>query len=72
MEVTMKISDLLSVLQCETVTVACNGLARELDTRDPLMMAAYGDFIVQSAYVYVLDGKPMCEVSVKTAFCKAG
>ena len=68
----MKISDLLSVLQCEIVTVACNGMARELDTNDPLMLAAYGDFIVQNATVYVVDGKPMCEVSVKTAFCKAG
>lgn len=68
----MKISDLLSVLQCETVTVACNGMARELDLDDSLMLAAYGDFIVQSAYVWVSDGKPVCEVSVKTAFCKAG
>lgn len=68
----MKISDLLSVLQCETVTVACNGMARELDTYDSLMLAAYGDFIVQNATVYVVGGKPMCELSVKTAFCKAG
>ena len=68
----MKISDLLSVLQCEIVTVACNGMARELDTNDPLMLAAYGDFIVQSAYVCVSDGKPVCEISVKTVLCKAG
>lgn len=68
----MKISDLLSVLQCETVTVACNGMARELDTNDQLMLAAYGDFIVQSASVCVVGGKPMCEISVKTALCKAG
>ena len=68
----MKISDLLSVLQCETVTVAYNGLARELDTDDPLMMAAYGEFIVPSAYVCVSDGKPVCEISVKTVPCKAG
>lgn len=68
----MKISDLLSVLQCETVTVACNGLARDLDTRDPLMIAAYGDFIVDKATIGSCDNKPFCEISVKTILCKAG
>ena len=68
----MKISELLSVLECETVTVACNGMAREMDTNDQLMLAAYGDFIVQNATVCVVNGKPVCEVSVKTSFCKAG
>lgn len=68
----MKISDLLSVLQCDTVMIGCRGLAREMDTGDPLMMAAYGDFIVEKANVYVLDGEPVCEITVKTTLCKAG
>lgn len=68
----MKISELLAVLNCDTVTVECNGTARELDTNDPLMMAAYGDFIVDKATICSYDNKPYCEISVKTILCKAG
>lgn len=68
----MKISELLSVLKCDIITVECCGTARELDTHDPLMMAAYGDFIVDKATVYADGDKPSCEISVKTVLCKAG
>lgn len=68
----MKISDLLDVLVCDTVTVYHDGLARDLDTRDPLMMAAYGDFIVDNATICSYDNKPFCEISVKTILCKEG
>ena len=68
----MKIKDLLSVLECESVYVQHDGFSRELDRADELMVAAYGDFIVEKAIVSHTDGVTMCEISVKTQFCKAG
>lgn len=68
----MKISDFISVLSCDTVTVTYGGLARELDTHDPLMMEAYGDFLVEKATICAVNGETICEISVKTTICKAG
>ena len=68
----MKISDLLSVLECESVLIQHDGFSRELDRNDELMVAAYGDFIVEKAIISHMDGVTMCEISVKTQFCKAG
>lgn len=68
----MKISELLSVLSCDTVAVTYSGLSKEIDTSDPLTVAAYGDFIVEKATIFVLKGKSICEIAVKATLCKAG
>lgn len=68
----MKIKDLLSVLECESVRIQHDGFSRELERTDELMVAAYGDFIVEKAVISHMDGVTMCEISVKTQFCKAG
>lgn len=60
----MKISDLLPRLVCDKVFVAFGGCAREIDRNDPLMVAAYGDFLVSTIRFSSVDGKSMCEISV--------
>lgn len=63
----MKISDLLPRLVCDKVFVAFGGMAREIDRADPLMTAAYGDFLVSTIQFSCADGKSMCEISVASA-----
>lgn len=60
----MKISDLLPRLACDEVFVEFGGCAREIDRNDPLMVAAYGDFLVSTIRFASVDGKSMCEISV--------
>lgn len=63
----MKISDLLPRLDCDVVSVAYNGTARDIDRSDPLMVSAYGDFLVSFIRFYTVNGKSVCEISVCSA-----
>ena len=54
--------------RCEKLCVSANGLTTDINPRNQLDIAAYGDFIVD--YIYV--DKSGVEIAIKAEFCKAG
>lgn len=66
----MSISELASVIHCDKLCVNFNGFKNEIDPSDQLQMAAYGDFLVDRADMYAVEGQTTCEITVKTSFLR--
>lgn len=68
----MSIFELASVIHCDKICVNFNGFKNEIDPNDQLQMAAYGDFLVDRADMYALEGQTTCEITVITSFMRKG
>ena len=68
----MTIRDLVTVIRCNKIFVNFDGFKNEIHPEDQLQMAAYGDFIVDSANIFSVADETFCEISVKTSFARKG
>lgn len=71
----MSIREFLSVAVCDTYSIASNGCILALDPNDPLMMEAYGDFLVEKARFFREPGDDdmiLCEITVQTKAMRKG
>lgn len=68
----MTVSEFLSVVNCDSISIVNNGNLVPIEKDNELDMSAYGDFIVEKADFSATQNVAFCEITLKCTYLRKG